>query len=385
MSDDPLSGSQPRRDLDQAEAPGPPPGAPPRGRRPILPPKLNPVTLIKDLGGLSMYYPGQKLVSRSPRSVLHPVSAVGGDFVRWLAAGGREMREELRLLFKDRRLPRPERQIIRDAYREAMFNEIEVLRYPDLNPETIDNTCVIEGREHLDAALERGHGAIVLIGHFGANQMIMPALGHKGYPMNQLSAPPPVWADILRETRTTPLWEKVLARRWELEKRLPVRHINVFKFLRPAFSCLRDNQVLGLAFDGGGGQKHTQVRLVQRDAYVSVQPVQLWRKTGAALLPTVVIRPPGQRLHRVIIEAPLPWQPVPGDRAEETRLNMQAFVDRFGAWVERYPDHYLQFMLHRRRVRATDVRPFFGDYPALSDQMSADQALDHLKAAGDRT
>lgn len=366
-------------------APGPPPGAPPPGRRPAIPPKYNPVTLIKDLGGLALYYPGQKLVSRAPRRLLDPVSTVGGDFVRWLAANGREMREELRLLFRDRPLPGPEGRIIRDTYREAMFNEIEVLRYPDLNPGTIDGTCVIEGREHLDAALARGKGAIVLIGHFGANQMIMPALGHKGYPMNQLSAPPPVWADILRETRTTPLWEKVLDRRWALEKRLPVQHINVFKFLRPAFECLQDNQVLGLAFDGGGGQKHTQVKLVEREAWVSVQPIQLWRKTGAALLPTVVIRPPGQRLHRVIIEPPLDWQPVKGDRDEETRRNMQAYVDRFSAWVARHPDHYLQFMLHRRRVRATDIRPFFDDYPALADQMSAEQAERHLRAAGDRT
>lgn len=368
-----------------ARPPVPPPGAPPQGRRPVLPPKYNPVTLIKDLGGLALYYPGQKLVSRAPRRLLDPVSTVGGDFVRWLAANGREMREELRLLFRDRPLPKAEGQIIRDTYREAMFNEIEVLRYPDLNPGTIDGTCIIEGREHLDAALARGKGAIVLIGHFGANQMIMPALGHKGYPMNQLSAPPPVWADILRETRTTPLWEKVLDRRWALEKRLPVQHINVFKFLRPAFECLQDNQVLGLAFDGGGGQKHTQVKLVEREAWVSVQPIQLWRKTGAALLPTVVIRPPGQRLHRVIIEPPLDWQPVKGDRDEETRRNMQAYVDRFSAWVARHPDHYLQFMLHRRRVRATDIRPFFDDYPAVADQMSAEQAERHLRAAGDRT
>ncbi len=366
-------------------APGPPPGAPPPGRRPAIPPRYNPVTLIKDLGGLGLYYPGQKLVSRSPRKLLHPVSALGGDFVRYLAANGREMREELRLLFRDRPLPHAEDQIIRDTYREAMFNEIEVLRYPDLDPSTIDSTCVIEGREHLDAALSKGRGAIVLIGHFGANQMIMPALGHKGYPMNQLSAPPPVWADILRETRTTPLWERVLARRWELEKRLPVQHINVFKFLRPAFDCLRNNQVLGLAFDGGGGQKWTKVKLVERDAYVSIQPAQLWKKTRTTLLPTVVIRPPGQRLHRVIIEEPLDWQPVKGDRDEEIRVNMQAFVDRFSAWVARYPDHYLQFLLHRRRVRATDIRPFFDDYPPLPDQMSAEQAVEHLRQAGDRT
>lgn len=342
------------------------------------------VLLVKDLGGLLFYYPGQALVARAPRRWLHPVSAAGGDLVRWLARNGAEMRDELRRLFGDRPLPRPEDEIIRDAYREAMFNEIEVLRYPNLDPSTIATTCAIEGREHLDAALARGRGAIVLIGHFGANQMIMPALGHHGYPMNQLSAPPTVWADILRDTRTTPLWEKVLARRWQLEKRLPVRHINVFKFLRPAFECLARNEVLGLAFDGGGGHGWTQVRLLARTANVSTQPVQLWRKSGAALLPTFVIRAPGQLRHRVVIEPPLKWRSHP-DRTEENRLNMQAIVDRFARQVAQRPDHYLQFMLMRRRVRGTDVRPFFTDYPPIEGALSPDEAEARLKAAGARS
>ena len=344
----------------------------------------SPVTFAKDLGGLMLYYPGQAAIARAPRRLLHPTSALGGDVVRRLASGGAEMREELQLLFGDRPLPRPEAAIIKDAYRQAMFNEIEVLRYPHLSPETIDSTCTIEGQEHLDAALQKGKGAIVLIGHFGANQMIMPALGHKGYPMSQLSAPPPVWADILRDTRTTPLWEKVLERRWALEKRLPVQHINVFKFLRPAFTCLQNNQVLGLAFDGGGGKTWTQVKMLERTANISTQPIQLWRKTGAVLLPTVVVREVGAPQHRIIIEPPLPWQPHK-NRKEETRLNMQAFVDRFTAWVQQYPDHYLQFMLMRRRVRGTDVRPFFTDYPPMEGGLSAEEAEQRLKAAGDRT
>jgi KDO2-lipid IV(A) lauroyltransferase len=343
-----------------------------------------PVLFVKDLAGLAMYYPGQAAVARLPRRLLGPVSTVGGAAVRWMARDGAEMSKELVALFGGRPLPRDPRDIVRDAYQQAMFNEIEVLRYPSLSPDTIDGTVTIEGREHLDRALERGKGAIVLIGHFGANQMIMPALGHKGYPMNQLSAPPPVWADILRDTRTTPLWERVLARRWALEQRLPVNHINVFKFLRPAFTCLKKNEVLGLAFDGGGGKTWVQVQMLERTANVSTQPIQLWRKTGAALLPTVVLRPIGQQRHRIVIGEPLEWLPH-ADRAEETRLNMQAFVDRFMGWVERYPEHYLQFMLMRRRVRTTDVRPFFTDYPPTEGGLSAGEAEQRLKEAGERT
>ena len=336
---------------------------------------------IKDLGGLTIYYPGQAAISRLPRRALDGAARFGGDMVRSVASYDVDAaREELLALYGVKALPRPINDVLRDAWRQSMFNELEVLRYPHLNPDTIDDVCVIEGREHLDAALEKGKGAVILIGHFGANQMIMPALGHKGYPMNQLSAPPPVWADILRETRTTKLWEKVLERRWELEQRLPVRHINVFKFLRPAFECLQNNEVLGLAFDGGGGKRWTQVDFMARRANISTQPIQLVRRTGAALLPTLVIREPGERKHRVIITEPLPYQKVK-NRQEEMRVNMQAFIDVFASWVARYPEHYVNFLLLRRKVRASDVMPFFDDYPPIEGQMSAEEAQAHLKAA----
>ena len=344
----------------------------------------NPTLLVKDLGGLALYYPGQALVSRVPRPWLGHTARVGGDLVRKVARRDIEVaRGELRKLFGSRALPQSEDDILREAWRQTMFNELEVLRYPHLDPSGIDEVCVVEGREHLDAALAEGRGAIVLIGHFGANQMIMPALGHQGYRMNQLSAPPPVWADILRETRTTPLWEKVLARRWELEQRLPVRHINVFKFLRPALECLQDNQVLGLAFDGGGGRRWTQVDLLERRANIAVQPAQLARKTGAAILPTLVVREPGDRRHRVVITEPIAVERTK-DRMADMAATMQRFVDVFAGWVERHPAHYLNFLLLRWKVRGTDVVPFFDDYPALPGGMSSKQAQEHLQWAGDR-
>ncbi len=341
--------------------------------------------LTKDLGGLFLYYPGATLLNRVPRDVLASTARLGAWLIRRIQPEQvDEMRQELELLFADRPLPVNAGTILQEAFRLTMFNELEVLRYPFLNPDTIDSVCEIEGRHHLDRALEAGRGAIVLIGHFGANQMIMPALGHKGYPMNQLSAPPTVWADILRETRTTPLWEKVLARRWELEQKLPVKHINVFKFLRPAYQCLLRNEVLGLAFDGGGGSRWAQVKILSRTANISVQPAQLWHKTGAALLPTVVVRQTGTVRHRIVIEAPLTWQEHP-DRMEAFQVNMQAFADIFSTWVARYPDHYLPFMLMRRRVRGTDVVPFFTDYPPSTRGMSSSQAARRLREAGERS
>lgn len=335
----------------------------------------------KDLGGLALYYPGQAALARMPRPFLRQAARLGGDLVRMLSADLDEALEELHALFGDEALPAQPEDILRDAWRINMFNELEVLRYPHYGPMDMDEVCEVVGLEHLDAALAKKKGAIILIGHLGANQMIMPALGHKGYAMNQLSAPPPVWAEILKDTRTTPLWRKVLERRWELEQRLPVQHINVFKFLRPAYECLLQNEVLGLAFDGGGGRRWTQVQLMNRKANVSTQPLQLAAKTGASILPTRVMRQPGSHRHRVVIHAPLKLKKRKS-RAEGYRVNMQAYADLFGQWVADNPAEYLYFLLLRRRVRSSDVMPFFEDYPALDTQMSSEDAREHLRRAG---
>lgn len=345
-----------------------------RDRRRELRRGLKPSFLIKDLGGLAMYYPGQALARRVSPAALRGFAGAGAGLVRRL--GDTDARAELEAIFRGRPMPRDAEAILRDSFALTLYNEVEVLRYPSLSPETIDSVCEIVGREHLDTALAKGRGAILLIGHFGANQMIMPALGHRGYRMAQLSAPPPVWGEILHESRTTPLWEKVLARRWQLEKRLPVRHVNVFRFLRPAFEVLRDNGVLGLAFDGGGGKKWAQVSFLGRTANLSEQPAQIWKKSGAVLLPTFVVRAPGEERHRVVITEPLTW-------AGSAEASLQAFVARFEQEVWASPEQYLHFLTMRRKVRGSDVRPFFTDYPPAEAALDPAAAEALLARAGE--
>jgi lauroyl/myristoyl acyltransferase len=303
-----------------------------------------PDLLVKDLGGLALYYPGQALVAQVPRRALGPLARLGAAAVARTGTHD-DLQAELAALYPDGAFPRPPAAIVRDALRVQMYNELEVLRYGSLDPRNLDATCVVEGRSHLDDALAGGRGAIVLIAHFGANQMIMPALGHLGYPMHQLSAPPTAWLEILKDTRATPLWARVQGRRWALEQRLPVQHIDVFKFLRPAFAALARNEVLGLAFDGGGGTRWGRVPFLRRTAQLSTQSVDIWRRTRAALVPSVVVREAGATRHRVVLLPPLTWPD--GGGVEEA---LATVAQTFEPWILAHPEHYLGFLAMRRRV-----------------------------------
>jgi lauroyl/myristoyl acyltransferase len=303
-------------------------------------------------------YGAEPLVSVLPRAALDPLARRAARL-----GSASDMETELRALFGER--PLPPGAIVEEARALTIRNELEVLRYRSLDPRSIDDVCVLEGRDHLDAALARGKGVIVATAHFGAHQIVMPALGHRGYAMHQLSAPPPVWSEIVR---VSGLRRRVLDRRWSLEQSLPVKHLNVFRFLRPAFRCLADGGVLGLAFDGGGGERWTQVDFLARRMNLSTAPLDLWKRSGAALLTAVVVRPLGAARFRVVLE------PFDGDSAQD-------LANRLARWVLRYPSHYMPFVMQRKRLRGTDVFPFFEGWPTAPDALSSDEARAMLRRA----
>ncbi len=326
------------------------------------PPRFTVGHLVKDVGGVTLYGAGPKLVGAMSRRQIIRLAERLGDLVRRASPGDAGMlRDELRRTLGDD-LPVSADELVRRAFRNRMLNELEVLRYPALGPHNVSATAVVEGREHLDAVLARGKGAVIMIGHYGANQMIMPALGYAGYKMNQISAPPTAWLSIRTDGRVNPLFKRVQEQRWELEKALPTQHIDVFGFMRPAYECLERNEVLGLACDGGGGSRWLPMPLGDRTAWVPTQPWQLARTTGAMVVPTRVVRDGRQTAHRVILEEPFEV-PKTRKKREDVADAVVHFGERLTSWIRERPDHYLPYLLLRIKVRGTDARPYFDDYP----------------------
>lgn len=244
------------------------------------------------------------------------------------------------------------------AFRVLLCNEFEVLLFPRMNENTIGECVEYAGLEHLDAALRRGKGAILLFAHFGANQMIMPAVGYKGYHMCQLSAPPMVWEEKLPH-KTFSAWErKALELRWRHEESLPVKHINIFGSLRPAFTCLKNNHVLGVAVDGGGGAKRADVGFLGRRAALSTGAVEMAARTGSALLPTFMVRQRDGR-NRMVVEQSLDTSGMGKGEDDRRRKTLQVFANRLEEYVTAHPDHYLGFLALRRFMARQGDVPFF--------------------------
>lgn len=312
--------------------------------------------LAKDVLIWFLWCPVRHVVSIMPLFLIHSFGRILGRISFTLSRGKRRlMVEELGRIAGE---GGEDLRIVREAFVLHIMNELEVFLYPRLNRKVVERMTGIEGIGNLDAALEKGSGAILLIAHFGQNQMIMPAFGYRGYRMNQISASPVVWKDIMGEA-ATPMMARSFEIRWRLESSLPVRYIDVFEFLRPAFRCLKRNEVLGLAIDGGGGRRKVPFDFLGRKALFSLEPVALAMKTGAAVLPTFVLRERGGR-HRIVVHEPMRLRDS-GDKEADLRANTQAFIDILDGYVRRYPEHYINFIVFRRLRGGFDNTYLFVD------------------------
>ncbi|KJU86279.1 lipid A biosynthesis lauroyl acyltransferase, homology to CS-04 [Candidatus Magnetobacterium bavaricum] len=70
--------------------------------------------------------------------------------------------------------------IVRRTLEGFFQTEMEVYLYPRLNKGNIHHLVKCVGVQRLEEGLRGGRGTMLLFAHFGANQMIMPAVGYMG-------------------------------------------------------------------------------------------------------------------------------------------------------------------------------------------------------------
>jgi KDO2-lipid IV(A) lauroyltransferase len=256
--------------------------------------------------------------------------------------------------------PRTRRRTARQGMFCFMMNEIETLIFPRLTADDMDFAAPVAGLDRLDDALARGTGVILLLSHFGANQMVMPAIGFRGYALHQVSAPATVLNDTLPEDR--PPWiKRTREMRWEFERRLPVTHINGLGNTAKILQCLQQGRILAIAGDGGRFTAPVQVPFLGRLANFPAGPMLLARRTGSPVLPVFVIREPSGR-NTVIIEPPVEAVHAPGQsKAEAVEAGVREFVSRLEQRVRAHPGHYLRHLAFREHMAPVDMIPFWTD------------------------
>jgi len=189
------------------------------------------------------------------------------------------------------------------------------------------------GQQHLDQALARGKGVILVSAHFGNFPLLLARLSRAGYTSGGIMRP-------MRDQRVEKLF---LSQR----KRYNIRTI----YSQPRNVCvdttiraLRNNEIIFIPIDQNFGTGGVFVDFFGRKAATATGPVVLAQRTGAALLPCFIVRQPDDT-HAIFFEPPLVLTEGKDSR-ETVALNIQRLTGIIEHYIRLYPAEW--GWIHRR-------------------------------------
>src|SRR5256712_3609726 len=236
------------------------------------------------------YRAGARALRVLPAGLRHAAAAPGGAAWFWLSPAQRNaaLDNYAAALGSDRSDPEVAR-VARRAFQNYGRMLMDFLLLGSLTPEELIGRMSVDGREHLDAVLARGRGAIMAVPHMGSWDMAGSYAGAFGYRISAVAERfPGSLNDAVVETRE----------RFGLNVitlgRAAVRGIN---------DALAANHVVALLCDLEQGPGLT-VNFFGRRATVPGGPAAFALKTGAALLPACQYSTAAGR-HHVHMDPPL--------------------------------------------------------------------------------
>ena len=247
------------------------------------------------------------------------------------------MVRNLRQLLGDELGPDSAERLTRDWFRFASCQAIDVMRLR-FRGRPLRRLVEIRGREHLEAALASGKGAIVCSAHFGSYDCAFSLLGASGYPVTTIGR----WQHNYTAGMSTAerrFWDLVFARRLRRHRRRP--NIEPWAGRMEAAvkgaAVLRANEVLTIAIDAPPLDcdlaRTVEVPFLGRRARLLPGAVTLAKLTGAPLLMGFMYRAADYRHQVLEISAPVPMD---GDTATAfARCAAEA-----GAAIRRQPAHW---------------------------------------------
>lgn len=321
-------------------------------------------TLIKNVGLWLLWVPFRKIAQSIPRAVGYKITSLAGLAIYALAGELRRITGEEIAKCLD---ASPADPLVRQAVRQSFIMDVR-RRFEDLILGTLTKQDMaemvrIEGIENLDDALSRGKGVIILLSHFGSFLMILPALGFRGYKINQIGGPP-------LDEQLGFIHKKIFKMRKKAYATLPVRFLRSDLALKDAIVALKRNELVAIAFDGRIGESWVPIEFCGKKINVAPGPVKFAMKTGAAILPTFIIMNP-DNTHKLVIEKTIALERF-DDKAMTVRFNLQNISDVFEKYIVHYPSHFGMILtIIRKRIEKGIINiPFFVESHRIPEDVS---------------
>jgi len=236
----------------------------------------------------------------------------------------------LRLAFGREKSERELAHIAAACYRHLGRCLMEFVRLPAMAAEDIRRVTSYQGREHLDEALARGKGVILLTAHLGNWEMVGARIAADGYPLHV----------IARAQRDDRLTEYIRQTREVAGMRVLHRE----EAVRGSLRALRAGELVGMLLDQNAGSDGVFVEFFGHLASTAPGAAAFALRTGAAVVPTFGWRN-ADDTHTILADDPLPLIHT-GDHKADTVANTARYTKVIEEQIRAHPEQW--FWLHKR-------------------------------------
>jgi Kdo2-lipid IVA lauroyltransferase/acyltransferase len=243
-------------------------------------------------------------------------------------------RRNVRRVFGKTLAPREQRRIVRESLASLCMTGVEALRLPSLDPITAQAHMIRHGYEHLEAAIARGKGVLVVTAHIGSFPLLAACEAVRGLAVAAVvktlasKSVNAFWTDVRERTRLGSIPAK---RSKELIKEL-----------------LGKNTVVALTVD----QHMAPHRAVVSSffgllASTTPAPTRFALETGAAIVPVVSFRRrEDPTMHDMWVQPALEIETPYADYDANLRHNTERINRIVEGWIKDQPGQWL--WLHKR-------------------------------------
>jgi lauroyl/myristoyl acyltransferase len=267
--------------------------------------------LLRSVEGVTYWAAAAPLLGRLPASLGYRIACWRGDWLfRRQDAKRTELARNLRQMLGNELSRAAVQRVTRDWFRLASCEAVDVMRLRN-GARPLRRMVQIQGREHLEAALALGNGAILCSAHFGSFDSGFSVLHASGYPVTTIGR----W-----QHNYTAGFSSAERRFWDLVYARPVRQHRQRPNIEPwpgrfdvaarAASALRANEVVTISIDSppldSDQARAVEVPFLGRQARLLPGVVTLAQLTGAPVLMCFLYRSADYRHQVLEISAPLP-------------------------------------------------------------------------------
>ena len=335
--------------------------------------------LLRSVEGVAYWAAVAPAVACLPAALGYRIACWRGDWEFRYRHGKRtELIRNLRQVLGNELSPDAARQLTHGWFRFASCEAIDVMRLR-YRARPLRRLVEIRGREHLDAALADGKGAILCSAHFGSYDCAFSLLGASGFPVTTIGRWQHNYTAGLSSAERR-FWDLVYARRLRRHRHRP--NIEPWSgrvaVAAHAAAVLRANEVVTVAIDAPpldcDLSRAVEVPFLGRRAGLLPGAVTLAQLTGAPLLMGFMYRAADHRHQVLEISAPVPPE---GD----TVTVFARCAAEVSAAIRRSPAHWAYWASRADLAALGLIPPERAGSPAAEELVLIDRGLPHDESA----